>query len=191
LTLRFTTRLLRTRGRLAALTLVLVPGLTRAQRAPVTLTVEIVPNAATKHAKDNSNVVVWLTSTDASVPSRRVSIEGTNGAGVRWTDARPNHGQSIEDVVERTWKSKEIAPPIATPHIGGPLGVWVSCLQSLRPVLSDLAKQLETLDLEAIVYPHYLSGPLDGRQRLEFLRYHMERHLAQIQRVKAHPQFPA
>ena len=29
---------------------------------------------------------VWLTSTDASVPSRRVSIEGTNGAGVRWTD---------------------------------------------------------------------------------------------------------
>ena len=112
-------------------------------------------------------------------------------AGVRWTDARPNHGQSIEDVVERTWKSKEIAPPIATPHIGGPLGVWVSCLQSLRPVLSDLAKELETVDLEAIVYPHYLSGPLDGRQRLEFLRYHMERHLAQIQRVKAHPQFPA
>jgi len=44
LTLRFTTRLLRTRGRLAALTLVLVPGLMRAQRAPVTLTVEIVPN---------------------------------------------------------------------------------------------------------------------------------------------------
>jgi plastocyanin len=64
LTLRFTTRLLRTSGRLAALTLVLVPSLTRAQRAPVTLTVEIVRNAATKHAKDNSNVVVWLTSAD-------------------------------------------------------------------------------------------------------------------------------
>ena len=110
--------------------------------------------------------------------------------GSRWTDPRPNEGLSIETVVERTWKEKEVAPPIATPHIGGPLTAWVSCLKSLRPVLADLASELETIDLEAIVYPHYLSGPLDGRQRLEFLRYHMERHLAQIERVQSHPQFP-
>jgi len=64
LTPRFTTRLLRTGGRLAALTLVLVPRPARAQRPPITLTVEIVRNAATKQAKDNSNVVVWLTSAD-------------------------------------------------------------------------------------------------------------------------------
>jgi len=111
-------------------------------------------------------------------------------SGIQWNEPRPNDGQPIEVVVERTWKSKEIAPPIATPHIGGPLTAWVSCLKSLRPVLADLAKELDTVDLEAIVYPHYLSGPLDGRQRLEFLRFHMERHLAQIQRVYAHPQFP-
>jgi hypothetical protein len=112
-------------------------------------------------------------------------------AGALWTDSRPNHGQSIEAVVERTWRATEVAPPIATPHIGGPLSAWIACLQSLRPVLADLAKELEAIDLEAIVYPHYLSGPLDGRQRLEFLRYHMERHLAQIQRIRSHPQFPA
>jgi hypothetical protein len=112
-------------------------------------------------------------------------------AGTQWTAARPNHGQPIEVVVERTWKSQEIAPPIATPHIGGPLPAWISCLKSLRSVLADLAGELEGIDLEAIVYPHYLSGPLDGRQRLEFLRFHMERHLAQIHRVRSHPQFPA
>lgn len=112
-------------------------------------------------------------------------------AGATWAEPRPNHGQSIEAVIERTWKPTEIAPPIATPHIGGPLSAWISCLKSLRPVLADLARELETIDLEAIVYPHYLSGPLDGRQRLEFLRYHMERHLAQIQRVRSHPRFPA
>jgi hypothetical protein len=111
-------------------------------------------------------------------------------AGVQWTDARPNDGQPIEAVVERTWKQREIAPPIATPHIGGPLSVWISCLRSLRPVLSDLARELETVDLRAIVYPHYLSGPLDGRQRIEFLRYHMERHHAQIERIRSHPRFP-
>ena len=112
-------------------------------------------------------------------------------SGIEWKDANPNKGQPIEAVVERTWKMREVAPPIATPHIGGPLHAWVSCFKSLRAVLADLAVQLQEVDLESIVFPHYLSGPLDGRQRLEFLRFHMERHLSQIENVKAHPQFPA
>lgn len=111
-------------------------------------------------------------------------------AGVAWADARPNHGKSIEDVVATTWKPKELAPGIATPHIGGPLEAWISSLRSLRWVLADLATELDGLDLEAIVFPHYLSGPLDGRQRLQFLRFHMERHLEQIRRVQSHPTFP-
>ena len=111
-------------------------------------------------------------------------------AGVSWTGERPHHGKSIEDVVAATWRPREIAPGIATPHIGGPLDAWISCLRSLTTALADLARALEDVDLEAIVYPHYLSGPLDGRQRLEFLRFHMQRHLAQIQRIQSHPNFP-
>lgn len=111
-------------------------------------------------------------------------------AGGAWVDARPNHGRSIEDVVATSWKPKEVAPGIATPHIGGPLEAWISSLGSLRLVLADLAKELEGLDLEAIVFPHYLSGPLDGRQRLEFLRFHMERHIEQIRRIQSHPGYP-
>jgi len=112
-------------------------------------------------------------------------------SGIEWQDQRPNNGQTIEAVIERTWKAREVAPPIATPHIGGPLSAWISCFRSLRPVLSDLANALGAVDLESIVFPHYLSGPLDGRQRLEFLRFHMERHLAQIEQLKAHPRFPS
>jgi hypothetical protein len=111
-------------------------------------------------------------------------------AGKNWEGERPNHGRSIESVVDTTWKPKEVAPGIATPHIGGPLPVWISSFRSLRAVLADLATELEGLDLEAIVFPHYLSGPLDGRQRLEFLRFHMDRHLDQIRRLKSHPHFP-
>ena len=110
--------------------------------------------------------------------------------GVQWTGDRPNHGKSIEAVVATTWKAREVAPGIATPHIGGPLDAWVSSLRSLRLVLAELATVLDGLDLEAIVFPHYLSGPLDGRQRLEFLRFHMQRHLEQIRRVQANPAFP-
>jgi hypothetical protein len=111
-------------------------------------------------------------------------------AGGAWLDERPNHGKSIEDVIATTWKPKEVAPGIATPHIGGPLEAWISSLASLRSVLADLARELDGLDLEAIVFPHYLSGPLDGRQRLEFLRFHMERHIEQIRRIQSHPAYP-
>jgi hypothetical protein len=111
-------------------------------------------------------------------------------AGERWAGDRPHHGKSIEEVVATTWKAKESAPGIATPHIGGPLDAWVSSLRSLRFVLADLTRELEGIDLEAVVFPHYLSGPLDGRQRLEFLRFHMERHVEQIGRIQANPAYP-
>ena len=111
-------------------------------------------------------------------------------AGHRWNGALPNRGKTIEEVVAATWKPREAAPPIATPHIGGPLASWVSSLRSLRAVLQDLAVELEDVGLAEVVFPHYLSGPLDGRQRLEFLRFHIDRHREQIERVRTSPGFP-
>ena len=172
----------------------LVDGVERARDSVIDAVKDLRPDqAAFKPSPDSWSIVEnveHLYLAEVSGVTKIWAAASQVRAGSRWTDPRPNQGQSIEAVVERTWKAKEVAPPIATPHIGGPLGVWVSCLKSLRPVLSDLAKELEALDLESIVYPHYLSGPLDGRQRLEFLRFHMQRHLGQIQRVQTHPQFP-
>ena len=112
-------------------------------------------------------------------------------AGRGWRDARPNRGQHIEAIIDATWKPREVAPPIATPHIGGPLAFWVACTRSLTPVLAALGAQLEDVALDEIVFPHFLSGPLDGRQRLEFLRFHLERHLKQIDAIRASAGFPA
>lgn len=111
-------------------------------------------------------------------------------AGRAWSEARPNHGLRIEAVVAATWKPKEVAPSIATPHIGGPLSFWMSATRSLTNVLADLGADLEDIRLEQVVFPHYLSGPLDGRQRLEFLRFHIERHMEQIATLRASPEFP-
>jgi hypothetical protein len=111
-------------------------------------------------------------------------------AGERWNGDLPNRGKSIEEIIASTWKSKEAAPPVATPHLGGPLAAWVSAIRSLRPVLQDLAIQLEGQQLDAIIYPHFLSGPLDARQRLEFLRYHIERHISQVKRLLTNSAFP-
>lgn len=111
-------------------------------------------------------------------------------AGKKWTDPLPNRGKSIEAIIAATWKAKETAPPIATPHIGGPLAFWLTATRSLTPVLADLGVQLRTVTLEDIVFPHFLSGPLDGRQRLEFLRFHIERHIAQVTRIQSSTGYP-
>jgi hypothetical protein len=111
-------------------------------------------------------------------------------AGYRWDGDLPNRGQTIEEVVAATWQPREVAPPIATPHVGGPLAAWVAGLRSLRAVLQDLAAALEGVPLGEVVFPHYLSGPLDARQRLAFLRFRIDRHRAQVERVRASADFP-
>ena len=111
-------------------------------------------------------------------------------SGHQWTDARPNQGKHIDAIVAATWKPRETAPPIATPHIGGPLCFWLSATRSLRPVLADLGATLAGVTLEDVVYPHFLCGPLDARQRLEFLRFHIDRHVAQIARIRDSAGFP-
>jgi len=38
--------------------------------------------------------------------------------------------------------------------------------------------------------PHLCSGPLDARQRLEFLHFHLDRHRAQIDALMKVPDLP-
>jgi len=79
----------------------------------------------------------------------------------------------------------------ATPHIGGPLAYWVESFRLSQPLLDALAVSLEGMDLRTIIYPHFLSGPLDAEQRIEFLRFHMDRHRGQIERTRNQSGFPA
>ncbi len=102
-----------------------------------------------------------------------------------------NEGLSIEEIVARTWRPKESAPPIATPHIGGPLAYWIAYFEACQQILDPLHPVLSGLDLETVIYPHFLCGPLNARQRLEFLRFHIERHIAQIARIKSAAGYPA
>ena len=112
------------------------------------------------------------------------AIEGVRAQRPVWSGEPVHHGLSIEEIVRRTWGPNQQAPDNAAPRTGGPVVYWATCLESCRPVLARLAHELETLDLESVVYPHVVSGPLDARQRLEFLRFHLDLHCAQIEGVK-------
>lgn len=109
------------------------------------------------------------------------AAEGIRTEKPVWTGHHTNRGLSIEEIVARTWKSKEIAPPIATPHIGGPLSYWTEYLSLAGHLLDRLAPLLEDLDPETVVFPHFLCGPLDAAQRIDFLRFHILRHRRQIE----------
>jgi hypothetical protein len=100
-------------------------------------------------------------------------------------ETNPNRGLSIEGIIDRTCKPRELAPPIATPQSGGTLAYWVARFCACSHVLTALAVELDGRDLSGIVSLHFLCGPLDARQRLELLRFHMDRHLVEIQAVHA------
>jgi hypothetical protein len=119
------------------------------------------------------------------------AADGVRSGNPVWTGQHANSGLGIDAVVARTWKEKEAAPSIATPHIGGPLQYWVESLKLAQTLLRALGNALEGLDLGTIIYPHFLSGPLDARQRIDFLRFHIDRHGGQINRIKSLADFPS
>lgn len=91
-----------------------------------------------------------------------------------------HRGLSIEEIVDRTWQPKEIVPAVAAPRLGGSLGFWKASLMSLQLPLQGLVNELSGVDPESLIHPHPISGPLDVRQRLQFLRFHIDRHRGQV-----------
>ena len=118
------------------------------------------------------------------------AMEGQKNNKPIWTGESKNHGLSIEEIVQKTWEPKEKVPEVAAPKWGGPIDYWISRLENCQSLLTTLKEYCTGVHLESAIYPHPISGPLDIIQRLEFLRFHMERHLQQIERVKKHNEFP-
>jgi hypothetical protein len=109
----------------------------------------------------------------------RALLAQRNGKPV-WEGELIHKGLPIETIIERTWQEKEKVPAIAAPRMGGPIAFWLSAFASLQQPLSDLAIAFADDELETVIHPHILSGPLDIRQRFEFLRFHIDRHRAQV-----------
>lgn len=114
------------------------------------------------------------------------ALEGVRSGKPVFEGEMTNVGLSIDQIVERTWKPKETAPESAKPRLFGPLSFWISALQSLQLPLRVLGEQLAEENLERIIYPHVFMGPLNARQRLEFIRLHLDRHRLQVLALKEH-----
>lgn len=64
-------------------------------------------------------------------------------------------------------------------------------LKTCQPVLEALGQALNGLDLEQIIYPHPISGPMNMIQRIAFIRFHIDRHSVQMENIKKHSNFPS
>lgn len=93
---------------------------------------------------------------------------------------------SVEEIVARTWKEKEVVPPVAAPRQGGTLIFWRNALASLQLVLEGFAMDLQDDELRILAHPHPISGAMDFQQRLEFLAFHIRRHEGQVEQLQQH-----
>ena len=93
-----------------------------------------------------------------------------------------NKGLSIEKVIDLTWKEKEQVPDIAAPRVRGSFKFWMTSFISLEKILFEFGNKLTDDMLRVIAHAHPISGELDFHQRLEFLRYHIDRHHLQAKR---------
>ena len=109
----------------------------------------------------------------------RVAQAVKAGAG-EWTGELPHQGRAIEEIIALTWRDQEDAPEAATPQIDGPLAFCVAELEACQYLLASFAAAIHGLTLTEIIYPHFLMGPLDAGQRLQFLRWHLDHHRDQI-----------
>ena len=95
----------------------------------------------------------------------------------------PHKDMPIEQLISVTWQDKEKVPPVAAPRLGGPLSFWKLSLDSLQPILSAFGNDLQEDELRVQAHPHPISGAMDFQQRIEFLRFHINRHREQVSQL--------
>lgn len=83
------------------------------------------------------------------------------------------------------------APETVRPKGGVAIADAIAGLQQTIAGFAELQTRLEAVDLSEQKFPHPAVGPLSAYQWLILLAEHSDRHLGQIERVKAAAGFPA
>ena len=146
------------------------------------------PTAEVWSVTDNIEHLVWAEWGGTSGIWK--AIDGIKQGQPVWTGDAIHKGLHIEEIIAKTWQPKEKVPPPAAPKWGGPLSYWLAMFAGCKTVLQNLDKEMTGLDPEQVIYPHPISGPLNVIQRLEFLRFHIERHHEQIRNLRLDKNFP-
>jgi len=130
---------------------------------------------------DNIEHLVWAEM--GGINGMWRALEGMKNQTPIWIGVPIHEGKSIEQIVAETWEEKEQVPETAKPRWGGPVTFWIHALLNNQTLLEALGMALEGQDLTKIIHPHPISGPMNCIQRFEFLRFHIERHQKQVEKL--------
>lgn len=86
----------------------------------------------------------------------------------------------VEDIINRTWKPRESAPPLAVPTLGGSREYWMVRMRRNEALGASFVEWAGEVDFNQVAFRHPISGPFTLRQGIEFLRYHIDRHLGHV-----------
>lgn len=106
-----------------------------------------------------------------------------------WAGEPLHRGKSIEEVVAETWIPHQPAPEVAMPRRFGPLAFWRVAIQCNQLLLEATPSTLVDLNPTEIITAHPISGPWDALQWLSFIRFHIDHHRQQIERIIQNPDF--
>ena len=106
------------------------------------------------------------------------AVEDHRRGEVGSTSSTP--GDTIEQIVERTWDDRVDAPPLAVPKWGGAIAYWMERMRRNAELLRRFAEMVRVEELDVVAYDHPISGPFTMRQGTEFVRFHIERHHAHV-----------
>lgn len=146
------------------------------------------PDTETWSVIDNVEHLFWAEF--GGINGMGKAIDGIKTNKPLFTGEPIHQGLAIETIIEKTWRERETVPEIAKPRMGGSLSFWVASLQNCQGLLLNLKSALGDIDPEQVVHPQPISGPLNILQRMQFLRFHLQRHQHQVERIITHPGFP-
>jgi hypothetical protein len=86
-------------------------------------------------------------------------------------------------------RRRQPAPPDAVPANRWPTHELPARFLAIRDRTIALANSADGA-LHSRVFPHFALGPLTGYQWLLFIAAHSDRHLKQVEEVKADPSYP-
>ncbi len=92
-----------------------------------------------------------------------------------------DQGDTFEAIIRPFDAQKIKAPEPLIPSGTGNARFWVEALRANQEIVDALPQLFSETDPRKIVFPHFIVGPLNVIQWLEFLPYHLDRHRVQIE----------
>lgn len=123
-----------------------------------------------EHLVRAEEVTIWRMF--LSVENERAGVEALRS---------PTPDVPIEDVIDRTWRPREEAPPLAVPKLGGSFAYWCMRLARNAELVEAVVDLVEESELDVMAYPHPISGLFTLRQGLQFIRFHLDRHRGHLE----------